>query len=138
MAPRSDPVDDRADRAVQGTITVIALGAFVFRVPWVVPVLAVLLAIGAFRGPAVNPFHRIFAALVAPRLSPAGTTVPAATAQAQDQLGVVLLVVATLCIIIGLGVVGWFVTVAEGGVALIAATTGVHLGVMVSERIRRK
>jgi Domain of unknown function (DUF4395) len=97
-----------------------------------------LLAVGAIRGPAVNPFHRIYAALVAPRLSPTTTTVPPATVQAQDQLGVALLVVATLCILIGLGVVGWFVTVAEGGIALIAATTGLHLGVIVSERIRRK
>ena len=138
MAPRSEPVDVRADRAVQGTITVIALGAFVFHLPWVVPVLAVLLAIGAVRGPAVNPFHRIFAALVAPHLSPPTATVPAPTVQAQDQLEVALLVVATLCILIGLGVVGWFVTVVAGGTALAAATTGVHLGVMVTERIRPK
>jgi hypothetical protein len=138
VAPRPEPVDVRADRAVQGAITVIALGAFVFHLPWVVPVLAVLLAIGAARGPAVNPFHRIFAALVAPRLSPATTTLPAPTAKAQDQLEVALLVVATLCILIGLGVVGWFVTVVAAGIALAAATTGVHLGVMVTERIHRK
>ena len=54
---------------------------------------------------------------------------PAATVQAQDVLAAALLGVATLCSSSGLGGVAWIVTLAEGGVAaVVAATTGVHLG----------
>src|SRR3954468_8838505 len=138
MAAGSEPVDVRADRAVQGAITVIALGAFVFHAPIVIPVLAVILGAGALIGPNGNAFHRLFAALVAPRLSPAAAVVPAETVQAQDALGAVLLAVATLCNLIGLGGLGSILTLLEAGAAVVAATTGVHFGAMVTDRIRRK
>jgi uncharacterized protein DUF4395 len=138
VASGSEPVDARADRAAQGAVTVIALGAFVFHVPLVIPVLAVILGVGAARGPTGNLFLRGFDTLVAPRLSPPTATVPADTVQAQDLLGVVLLGLATLCILIGLGGLGSIVTLAEAGVAVVAATTGLHLGVTVRDRIRRK
>ena len=47
MASGSVPVDVRADRAVQGAVTVITLGAFVFREPFVIPVLAACLGAGS-------------------------------------------------------------------------------------------
>jgi hypothetical protein len=46
--------------------------------------------------------------------------------------------VATLCLLIGIGLIAWIVTLIEGGVAAVAATTGVHLGVVVRDRIRRR
>jgi len=133
----SESVDARADRAIQGAITVITLGAFVFHQPWMIPVLAVFVGAGALMGPEGNPLHRVFSGLVAPRLSPATGVEPAATVRAQDTLAVVLLGVATLCIVIGLGGVAWIVTLLEGGVAVVAATTGVHLGVVVRDRLHR-
>ena len=88
VATRSDPVDARADRVVQGAIAVVTLGAFVFRAIWVIPVLAVLVGLGAAAGPAGNVLHRLFAEVAGPRLSPALATVPAATVRAQDGLAV--------------------------------------------------
>jgi Domain of unknown function (DUF4395) len=128
----------RADRAAQGAVTVIVLAAFVFHVPLVIPVLAVILGAGAALGPPGNAFLRIFGALVAPRLSRPTATVPSDTVQTQDLLGAALLGVATLCILIGIGGIGSIVTLGEAGVAVIAATTGLHLGVTVRDRIRRK
>ena len=138
MAARSDPVDARADRVVQGAIAVVTLGAFVFGAVWVIPVLAVVLGVGAAVGPAGNPLHRLFATLVAPRLPGPRTTVPAPTVQAQDVLGVGLLGFATLVLLIGLGGIAWILALAEAGVAAVAATTGLHLGVTVRDRLKRR
>ena len=138
MASGSEPVDVRPTGPCRARSPSITLGAFVFRQRrgssrcWPCSSGA-----GALLGPAGNPFHRIFGALVAPRLSPAGPSVPAATIRAQDVLAAALLGAATLCILIGLGGVAWIVTLAEAGVAAVAATTGVHLGVVVRDRIRR-
>jgi hypothetical protein len=138
MARTSEPVDVRADRTVQGAVTVIALAAFVFHQPLVIPVLAVVLGIGAWFGPRGNGLHRAFDAVIAPRLSTPVSVVPATTVQAQDVLGVALLGLATLCILIGLGGLGSIFTLAEAGAAVVAATTGMHLGQVALDRIRRK
>ncbi len=134
----AEPVDFRADRFGQGTIAVVTLAAFVFRAVWVIPVLAVVLGVGAAIGPAGNPFLRLFAGLAAPRLAPPRATVPAATVQAQDVLAVALLGLATLFVLIRLGGIAWIVALAEAGVAAVAATTGAHLGVTLRDRLRRR
>ena len=132
------PVDMRSDRAVQGAVAVVTLGAFVFHQEWVIPILLVLVGAGALIGPAGTPFLRAFAGLVAPRLPPATATEPASTIHAQDVLAAALLGVATLLILIGLGGVAWVVTLVEALVAAVAATTGVHLGVTARDRFRRR
>jgi hypothetical protein len=136
VAARSDSVDARADRVVQGALAVVTLGAFVFRAFWVIPVLAIVAGLGAI-GPAGNPLHRLFAALAAPRLPPVHTTVPASTVRSQDLLAAGLLAFATLCLVISLGGIAWIVALAEAGVAAVAATTGVHLGVTLRDRFKR-
>ncbi len=137
MASGSKAVDARADRAVQGVLAVATLSAFVFHQPWAIPVLAVFVGAGALIGPPGNPIYRIFDGLVAPRLPPADTVEPAATFRAQDTLAVALLGLATVCILIDLGGIAWIVALAEAAVAAVAATTGVHLGVVVRDRLRR-
>lgn len=137
MTSVSPAVDSRADRTVQGAVAVILLAAFVFRQIWILPVLGVLVGAGAAFGPAGNPFHRIFAGFVSPRLSAAKSHEDAATIRLQDVLAVALLGAATLCILIGLDAVAWIVALTEAGIAAVAATTGVHLGVIVRDRIRR-
>jgi uncharacterized protein DUF4395 len=138
VASGSEPVDVRADRAVQAAVAVATLTGFVFRQPWVIPVFAVVVGAGALFGPVGNPIYRIFAGLVAPRLSPAVHRVPAATLKAQDVLGVGLLGAATVCLLAGLGGLAWIVTLLEAGVAVVAATTGAHLGVALRDRFLRR
>ena len=138
MVPESAPVDSRADRATQGAVAVILLSAFVFSQSWVIPVLGVLVGAGAAFGPAGNPFHRLFSAFVAPRLSPASSFEDAATVRVQDVLTVALLGVATLALLISLNPVSWVIALAAAGVAATAATTGVHVGLAVRDLIRRR
>jgi Domain of unknown function (DUF4395) len=138
VASRSDPVDARADRVVQGAIAVVTLGAFVFRAIWVIPVLAVLVGLGAAAGPAGNVLHRLFAEVAGPRLSPTLATVPAATVRAQDGLAVALFGFATLCLLVSLSAIAWIVALAAAGVAAVAATTRVHLGVTLRDRFTRR
>jgi thiosulfate/3-mercaptopyruvate sulfurtransferase len=138
VAPESAPVDSRADRASQGAVAVILLSAFVFSQSWVIPVLGVLVGAGAAFGPAGNPFHRLYAAFIAPRLSKPTTFEDPVTVRVQDMLTVALLGLATLALLISLKPVAWVIALAAAGVAATAATTGVHLGLAVRDLIRRR
>jgi hypothetical protein len=137
VALRSDPVDARADRAVQTTLAVVSLGAFVFRQDLLIPVLALLTGAGALFGPPGNPLHRVFTMALGPRLKPAPASVPADTVRVQDILAFGLLGVATVTWLIGLGGFAWILTVVEGLAAAVAATTGVHLGATIRDRLSR-
>jgi hypothetical protein len=137
VTPASAPVDSRADRTAQGVVAVILLSAFVFRQMWVIPVLGVLVGAGAAFGPGGNPFLRLFEAFVARRLPAPTTFEDPVTVHVQDVLAVALLGVATLTMLISLNVVSWVIALVEAGAAATAATTGVHVGVAVRERLRR-
>ena len=136
MAPAGDEeIDPRADRAAQSTIGVVLLAAFVFRVPWLLPVVAALVALGALGGVGTNPLHYAFRRWIGPRL-PAPTPAPAITPETvrrQDALAAVLLGVASLLYVLGLTSVGWALAIVEAVIAILAATTRVH----VADRIRR-
>jgi hypothetical protein len=138
VAAGSEPVDARADRVAQGTIAIVTLGAFVFRSVWAIPVLTVLVGVGAVAGPDGNLLLRLFAGVVEPRIPPARSTVPAPSVQAQDVLVAALLGLATLCLLIHLGGIGWIVALGAAGVAAVAATTRIHLGETVRDRFMRR
>ncbi len=140
MVDGSDAVESHADRAVQGSLAVGLLAAFVFQQPWVVPVLTVLVAFGAVFGPAGNPFLRLYAWLVAPRRRRRRSRdyEEASSVRAQDVLATVLLGTATLVLALGIGPIAWVVALAQAGAAAVAATTGVHLGELALARLRRR
>jgi Domain of unknown function (DUF4395) len=131
-------VDARTDRVAQGAVGVALLAAFVFRVPWLVPALSLLLAVGALAGPQANGLHRAIERWVTPRLraprpEAPEITVPTPTVRAQDALAAVILALASFAFLLGIAVVGWALALAEAVIAIIAATTLVHIG----ERLRR-
>jgi hypothetical protein len=135
-----DSVAARTDRVAQGAVGIALLAAFVFRVPWLVPGLALVLTVGALAGPRTNAFHAVYERWIAPRLpgrTPvAGTDdVPIATAtvRAQDALAAVILAVASVAFLLGIGLVGWLLALGEAVIAIVAATTRIHLG----DRVRR-
>jgi len=133
-----EDVDARTDRFAQGAVGVALLAAFVFRIPWLVPGLSLLLAVGAVAGPHANVIHRAFERWITPRLRgsriPAPElTVAAPTVRAQDALGAVILAVASLAFPLGIALVGWALALAEAVIAIIAATTLIHVG----DRLRR-
>jgi hypothetical protein len=131
-------VDARTDRVAQGTVGVALLAAFVFRIPWLVPGLSLLLAFGALAGPRANGLHRALERWVTPRLpAPSATaeeeTVAVPTVRAQDALAAAILAAASFAFLLGIGLVGWVLALAEAVIAIIAATTRIHLG----DRLRR-
>jgi Domain of unknown function (DUF4395) len=133
-----DGVDARTDRAAQGAVGVALIAAFVFRVPWLVPALALLLAVGAAAGPRANGIHRAFERWIAPRLPASSTAVPEGTVatptvRAQDALAAAILAAASLAFLLDIALVGWMLALGEAVVAIIAATTRIHLG----DRFRR-
>jgi hypothetical protein len=134
-----EAVDARTDRVAQGAVGIALLAGFVFRVPWLVPAVALVLAVAALGGPRANALHQIFERLIAPRLpKPAAIAaepkVPGTTVRAQDALATVILLVATITFVLGIGFVGWILVVAEAVIAIMAATTRIH----VAERLRRR
>ena len=126
-------VDARTDRIAQGAVGVALMAAFVFRIPWLVPGLSLLLAVGALAGPRANALHRACERWVTPRL-PAPVSVGAEgrvavpTVRAQDALAAAILAVAGLAFLFGVAIVGWALALAEAVVAIIAATTRIHAG----------
>ena len=128
----------RTDRFAQGAVGVALLAAFVFRVPWLVPGLSLLLAVGAVAGPQASALLRAFERWVIPRLpaprnAEPEVPVPAPTVRAQDALAAVILAVASLAFLLGIAIVGWALALAEAVIAIIAATTLIHVG----DRLRR-
>ena len=131
-------VDARTDRVAQGAVGVALIAAFVFRLPWLVPALALLLAVGALAGPRANGIHLAYERWIAPRLPASSTAVPegtvaAPTVRAQDALAAAILVVASLAFVFDIALVGWMLALGEAVVAIIAATTRIHIG----DRFRR-
>ena len=131
-------VDARTDRVAQGVVGVAVLAAFVFRVPWLVPALALLLAVAALAGPQANLLHSVFERWIAPRLpgpnDPMSEThIAGPIVRVQDALAAAILAVASLSFVLGIGLIGWIFAIAEAVIAIIAATTGIHI----AERLRR-
>jgi Domain of unknown function (DUF4395) len=135
-----DAIDARTDRAAQATVGVVLLAAFVFRVSWVVPVVALFLAVGALAGPEGNVLHKAFERWLLPRLPPnraplTESRVAVSTVRAQDALGAVVLAAAALGFVLGIAPIGWVLVLAEAVVAILAATTRVHAADWVRRRL---
>ena len=135
--PPDGSIDPQADRAVQSLIGVGLLAAFVFRMPWLLPVVALVTAAGALGGVGRNPLHLGFRRLVAPRLGDDPSTaprIPALVVQRQDALAAVVLTVASVLYAAGLHTIGWMFAIVEAVFASLAATTRIHVGDYVRRR----
>jgi hypothetical protein len=130
-------MDERELRAAQGTVAVLLLGAFVFRVPQLVLGVAVVVALGAALGPRFNAFHGVYRAIAEPRLRASGETVDAHDARALDVLATGVLVLATAAFAVSVDVLAWFLTLIEAAIAVITATTGFNTAVALLDRVRR-
>ena len=136
--PEQNAVDARADRTVQATIAVLLLGGFVFRQPWIVPIVLLPEALGALGGPARHPTYALAGRVVASRLPAGDETQDAATIRAQCWVAVALLGIASLAFLGSIDVLGWTAALLEAGIAVLAATTRVHAGAELVARIRRR
>jgi len=128
------PADGRADRAAQGSVGVLLMAGFVFQLAWMVPVVGLLIVGGALIGPAGDAFEQIFAILLVPRLKPGQSTVAAESVRDQDLALAALCLLATLAFLV-VSTIGWLLAIAAAVVAIVAASTGVHLGEWMVHRL---
>ena len=122
-----EPVDSRSDRAAQGSVGILLLAGFVFQLPWMVPVVALLLVGGSLVGPPGDAFQQMFGILLVPRLKPGEATAAAESVRDQDIALVALCALATLAFFV-ISSVGWLLAIVAAVVAIVAAATGIHLG----------
>jgi hypothetical protein len=130
------PDDARADRAAEGAVGIVLLGGFVFRMPWIVPVVGIVLGAAALGGARTDLLRGAFARLVAPRLGPPVGFLDPATLRAQDGVLAGLCGLASLAFMV-LTSLGWLIAIAAAIVAIVAATAGIHLGAWAVARLQR-
>ncbi|MGZ4689105.1 MAG: DUF4395 family protein [Acidimicrobiia bacterium] len=128
-------VDARILRLEQGVVTVLLLAGFVFQIPWMIPVAAVLPALDAALGNH-GPTPRLWRAAVAPRLKPPQTVERAAAARAQELCVFTALVVATLFLLGGAGTLAALLAIVVAGGSALAATGLFSLGAELDRRNR--
>jgi hypothetical protein len=133
--PPESAVDSRAVRFELAALAVLLLGAFVFHIPWVVPALAVIVAIGVGFGARANLFRQVFAAVAEGRLRPATTTEPVKAVRFSELFAVAVLSLATLVFALGVGGAAWLLALIEAGVCAVHATTGMSVEAAVRERV---
>jgi Domain of unknown function (DUF4395) len=138
VQPGSGDLDERELRASQAAVAVLLLGAFVFQVPPLVVGVTVVVAIGAAFGPRWNVFHRVYRAVVGPRLQPPRAIAAPAAARVLDTLATALLLLACGAFAVGIDGIGWFFALIEAAVATVEATTGYNAAADLYERIRRE
>jgi hypothetical protein len=135
--PPAGDFDERAVRVTQTVLAITLLGAFVFRVPLLVPAATLAVAPSAILGPQTGPLHLAYRSLASNRVRPGANTVSSTAVRAQDALATGLLVFASLAFLAGVGALGWLFALTEAGVATMEATTGLNAATALRDRMDR-
>lgn len=136
--PPEPQVDARSVRVELGAMTVLLLGGYVFGIIYVIPGLAVVLALALGFGPKGNLFRRLFEGLAGSRFKPAAAMEPAGVVRFSELFGLAVLSVATLFWIVGLGPLAWLAALIEAGICALHATTGLSVEAAVRDRLLGK
>jgi hypothetical protein len=122
------PIDPRGPRFNQAVLTVALLIGFLLDWRPVVPIFAVVLALGALFGPRYGPFLRLFADVVRPRLSPPTMLEDPRPPRFAAAVGTVFLVASSAAFLAGAAGVAWGLALVVAALAGLAASTGVCVG----------
>ena len=135
------PIDPRAPRFNQGVVGAGALLAFVLDLPLLLPLLALLLAAGAFLGPQANPLSILWRRVLVPglRLGPPAKTKDAAPVRFAQAVGFVFLAAASALLLAApaLALAGWALALVVAALALLAAATDLCVGCEAYVLLRR-
>jgi hypothetical protein len=134
-SPPEPLVDARAVRFELAAVAVVLLGGFVFRVMWVVPGLAIVLAAGVGFGARANVLRQIFAVLTEGRSRAVTATESARAVRFSELFALATLSLATLVFALGIGGAAWLVALIEAGVCAVHATTGMSVEAAVRARL---
>jgi hypothetical protein len=130
-------LDSRVARFDQGVAALALLCGFVFAVPSVIPLVAVLQLISAVH-PAVSPVPRFFAEVAAPRLAGPPRPEAAAPWRAAAFLNAVLLGLGTLVLAIGDRGLAWAFGLPAAALAALASVGGLCIGCQLYTRRTRR
>lgn len=141
MTDRTDGIDPRGPRFGQALTGSLTLAAFLLDLPELVAGLAFLLGAGSVLGSRFNVWAQLYKRLVQPWLEPPGELEHPAPPRFAMCLGFVFLSAAAMTLIPLAGYVpvwiGWALTLAVSGLALLAAVTGLCIGCELYVRIQR-
>ncbi len=122
------PIDPRGPRFNQAVLAVSLFLGFLFEWRLVVPLFAVVLALGALFGPRYGPFLRLYADVVKPRLAPPSELEDPRPPRFSAAVGVVFLTAATVAFLAGASALGWVLALIVAALAGLSATTGICVG----------
>lgn len=133
----SQLIDVNVPRFNQSVVAVLTAAAFLARLPWLVAVVAALLAVSVLGGPRWAPLTRLYVGVIRPRRRGAGPVElePAAPPRFAQTLGALVLGVATAAFVAGAGVLGWALTLVVTTLATLAATTRICVGCILYRRL---
>jgi hypothetical protein len=123
----TDLIDSRAPRTSQAVIGTLALVAFLVDAEWLVALLALQLAVGLVFGRQYCLPCLLYFELVQPRVGE-GRVEDARPPRFANLVGAGFLGAATLVFLVGLGAVGWALTLLVAALALLAAASGLCVG----------
>lgn len=129
------PIDVRATRFERVAVAVVLLGGYVFGIIWVIPGLAVVLAVGLGFGSRANFFRQLFAMVIADRLRPATATEAESEIRFSELFAVAVLSIATLILVVRISGLAWLLALVEAGICALHATTGLSVEAAVRERL---
>ena len=130
--PRIDP---RSVRFEMGSVAALLLGGFVFRQIWVIPAVALALAVGLGFGARANVFTRVFQVTLADRLKAAPETEGPSAVRFSELFAVTALSVATLLWLVHLDLLMWLIALFEAGICALHAGTGLSVETAIRARM---
>lgn len=122
------PIDPRGPRFNQAVLTVVLLVAFVGDLRFLVPVMAVVLFLGAAFGAPYGPFLRLYAAVIRPRLAPPKHLEDPRPPRFAATVGTVFLAASSIAFLLDAQVLAWALTLVVAVLAGLAATSGLCIG----------
>jgi len=136
--PQSKGIDERQLRFERGLAAVLLFGGYVWQRDLVIPLVAIGITTALVPGLGLRPFGVPFERLAAPRLRAARRFVPHTLARSDDLTIAIVLAVATLLILIGLGAIARVIGLVMAITAMFEAAAGLWVGAPLANRLRAR
>lgn len=122
------PIDPRGPRFNQAVLTIVLMAAFIFDLRALVPVMAVVLFVGAALGPKYGPFLRLYSSVIRPRLKDPKHLEDPRPPRFAAAVGTLFLAGSTLAFVAGNEVLAWGLALVVAMLAGLAGTSGLCIG----------
>jgi hypothetical protein len=122
------PIDPRGPRFNQAVLTVVLLVAFVADLRFLVPVMAVVLFLGAAFGAPYGPFLRLYSTVIRPRLGPPKHLEDPRPPRFAATVGTVFLAASSVAFLLDAQVLAWALALIVAVLAGLAAPSGLCIG----------